>query len=117
MTIPVDASIGAFSVPRPGTTSGDINIYVLWQDASGKIQMSWQDDSSGWKGPSTSDAFNGADNGTSIACLTPTAWPPSGFQAKWDMSRCYFQVSRVLREVNFNGSAWIIIGEVPLSPV
>jgi hypothetical protein len=75
LPIPSDTSIGAFAVARPQDANNDINAYILWQDASGTIQMSWQDDESGWKGPSTFPAFRGADSGTSITCLTPSAWP------------------------------------------
>jgi hypothetical protein len=114
VSIPAGASIGAFAVPRPLDTSGKINTYVLWQEASGNVQMTWEDDGSGWKGPSTPDAFRGADNGTSIACLTPSAWPPSGLEPKWDLARCYFQSNGVLREVQFDGSAWRVVGDVPL---
>jgi hypothetical protein len=117
VSIPASASIGSFSVPQSGNTGGDMNVYVLWQNASGQIQMVWQDDTSGtgWKGPSTSDAFNGADTGTSIACLTPSAWPPSELQANYDMSRCYFQSNGTIKETKFDGSAWNVVGDVPQS--
>jgi len=102
-------------VPRPQDTQNEVNTYILWQDTSGSIQVSWQDDESGWKGPATFAALDGADNGTAITCLTPSAWPASQLQATWDMSRCYFQTNGSLREVLYNGSNWIEIGNVPLS--
>jgi hypothetical protein len=101
-------------VPRPQDTNHNLNTYVLWQDSSSDIQVNWQDDNSGWKGPSTSPALKGADNGTSITCLTPSAWSPFLLQQNWDMCRCYFQVGRALREVSFNGTDWAIIGNVPI---
>jgi hypothetical protein len=108
-------SIGAFAVPRYSNVSYIMNTYILWQDPSGIIQVSWQDDDSGWKGPSAFPALSGADNGTEIACLTPNAWPLSNLQAKYDMSRCYFQASGLLKEVLYNGSDWTVIGNVPTS--
>jgi hypothetical protein len=111
--IPPGASIGAFAVRRPQDTNNNMDVYVLWQDASSSIQMMWLDDESGWKGPSTYTSLNGSDSGTSIACLTPSAWPTSMLEAKWDMSRCYFQAGGMLREVLFNGTDWISVGIVP----
>jgi hypothetical protein len=92
-----------------------MNTYVLWQEESGVIQVSWQDDDSGWKGPSTFPALSGANNGTAIACVTPNAWPLSNLQAQYDMSCCYFQAGGLLKEVWYNGSDWSIIGNVPTS--
>jgi hypothetical protein len=57
------------------------------------------------------------DSGTSITCLTPSAWPASILQAKWDISRCYFQANGMLRDVWYNGSDWIIAGNVPISAI
>jgi hypothetical protein len=102
-------------VPRNSNISYIMNTYVLWQDISGTMQVSWQDDDSGWKGPSSFPALSGADNGTAIACLTPNAWPLSNLKAQYDMSRCYFQASGLLKEVLYNGSDWMIIGNVPTS--
>jgi hypothetical protein len=101
-------------VPRPEDTNNNLNTYVLWQDTSGDIQVSWQDDGSGWKGPSTYPALKGADNGTSITCLTQSAGLPLVLTGGYDMSRCYFQVGRALREIYYNGSDWSIIGNVPM---
>ena len=102
-------------MPRPQDMQNKMNTYILWQDTSGNIQVSWQDDDSGWKGPVKFDALAGADNGTAITCLTTSAWPASQLQAKWDMSRCYFQINGAIREVLFNGSDWIEKGNVPLA--
>ncbi|KAF2669635.1 hypothetical protein BT63DRAFT_373088 [Microthyrium microscopicum] len=115
VSIPQNSSIGSFSVPRAGDSAKRTNLYVLWQDASGNIQYNWQDDNSGWKGPATSDALKGADLGTSIACLTPTIWPVTDLQPKFDLSRCYYQVGGSLREVQFDGSNWNVLGFVPLT--
>lgn len=112
--IPRAASMGAFSVPRASSPQNKVDFYILWQDASGALQVSWKDDESGWKGPLTFPALAGADMGTDIACLNPTAWPASNLQPRWDMSRCYFQVNGQLREVHFNGLNWVIVGNVPV---
>jgi len=85
-----------------------MNTYIIWQDTSGAIQVGWRDDDSGWKGPKAYSAFAGADNGTSIACITPTAWPVSNLQERVDLARCYFQASGVLKEVLFDGASWAL---------
>lgn len=56
-------------------------------------------------------ALSGADNGTSISCLTPTAWPISNLQS-WNVPRCYFQAGGSLKEVLFNGSSWVAFGNL-----
>ena len=106
--------MGAFAVPRPQNPQSELNTYVLWQDPSGAIQVNWQDDETGWKGPRTYPALGGADNGTSIACLTPNMWPITNLQPLWDMSRCYFQAGGFLKEVYFNGWDWVALGNVPM---
>ncbi len=92
-----------------------MDVYVLSQKASGDIQVSWQTDGTGWQGPQTYPALAGADKDTNIACLTPSAYPSTNLQAKFDMSRCYFQVGGQIREVMFTGSDWVIVGNIPLS--
>ena len=113
-SIPSAANIAVFSSARNG--SSDLNQYILYQDTTSAIQVVWQDDASGWKGPSTFTAFKGADNGTSITCLTPSSWFNLPLEVSQDMTRCYFQAGGVLREVLNNGTDWNIVGNVPISP-
>ncbi len=91
-----------------------MDTYVLSQTASGDIQVSWQTDNTGWQGPKTYPVMAGADNGTNIACLTPSAWPLSNLKPQFDMTRCYFQVGGQLREVLFDGSTWLNQGNLPI---
>ncbi|KAF2468753.1 uncharacterized protein BDR25DRAFT_52625 [Lindgomyces ingoldianus] len=104
----------AFSLTNV-TNPTELDTYILWQDTSATIQMQWRDDSSGWKGPKTFDAFRGADNGTAIACITMETFNeplPKGM----DIPRCYFQSGGNLREVELNGNrdGWSVLGYVPL---
>lgn len=114
--IPPAASIGGFAVPRVPNTANLSDYYVLWQDAeSGNIQVDWLNDATGWKGPATFDALSGADNGTDIACLTPSITPGTVMVGAYDMCRCYFQVKGKVREVQMNGNNdWAIVGELPI---
>ncbi|KAI1083358.1 hypothetical protein F5B20DRAFT_529699 [Whalleya microplaca] len=115
--IPADTSIGAFAVGRPYDNTNQINTYILYQDEEDVIQVVWQDDASGWKGPQTFDALSGAIPRTELACLTPGADEAMNIPItrEQDMNRCFFQVSggRV-KEVWFDGSNWNDVGIVPM---
>ncbi|KAK6948285.1 hypothetical protein Daesc_010050 [Daldinia eschscholtzii] len=115
--IPADTSIGAFSVGRPYDINNQVNTYILYQDEDETIQVVWQDDDKGWKGPETYDALKGAAKGADIACLTPGAYDPAniGISREQNMNRCFFQVGDgKVKEVWFNGDDWISVGIVPL---
>jgi hypothetical protein len=45
------APAGAFAIPRPGDNNSNMNTYAMWQDKTGILQVNWQDDGGGWKGP------------------------------------------------------------------
>ncbi|KAI1798619.1 hypothetical protein F4811DRAFT_174455 [Daldinia bambusicola] len=114
--IPAETSIGAFSVGRPYDNHNQVNTYILYQDEDGTIQVVWQDDDTGWKGPQTHDALDGAEKGTDIACLTPAAYDLGniGISREQNMNRCFFQVrDGNVKEVWFNGDNWISVGVVP----
>jgi hypothetical protein len=117
MTVPSSSAIGGFAVGRPNNSENMTNTYLLYQDDSGTIQVVWQDDTTGWKGPSTYDAFDGADNGTDITCLTPAAWNAANVTvtSNQNMNRCYFQVQNQVREVYFDGSNWNDEGYLPIT--
>ncbi|KAI1843451.1 hypothetical protein JX265_013333 [Neoarthrinium moseri] len=115
--IPEDSPIGGFAVARPASTTNQTNTYLLYQDKSGTIQVVSQDDTTGWKGPQTFSAFDNADNGTDIACLTPAAWDEAGVEitSNQQMNRCYFQVGNKVREVFYDGSKWNDEGYLPIT--
>ncbi|KAH6653345.1 hypothetical protein BKA67DRAFT_569236 [Truncatella angustata] len=116
-SIPSDTAIGGFAVARPNDSNNQTNTYLLYQDDSGTVQVVWQDDTSGWKGPSTYSAFDNADNGTDITCLTPAAWDGAGVEitSNQNMNRCYFQVNNKVREVYYDGSNWNDQGYLPIT--
>ncbi|KAK6863522.1 hypothetical protein PG995_000050 [Apiospora arundinis] len=122
LTIPQESPLAAFTVARSGSSGNNpqnlVNTYILYVGPKGAINMLWQDDNSGWQGPRTfPEAFDGADAGTDITCLTPASWDATNvrIQSSYDMSRCYFQAGggRV-REVQFDGSNWKNLGYLPI---
>jgi hypothetical protein len=117
VSIPENTAIGAFAVARSDSSSNQTNTYALYQDDDATIQVVWESDASGWQGPSTYSAFDGADNGTDIACLTAAAWDGSGVELSTDqdMNRCYFQVGGQVREVYYDGSNWNVEGYLPIT--
>ncbi|KAF2489917.1 hypothetical protein BU16DRAFT_471572 [Lophium mytilinum] len=117
INLPAAASFAALTVVRPSSDNTALNTYVLYQDSAGTIQVVWNDDASSWKGPATFPAFNDADNGTSIACLTQASFfTDTPLQPNSPLSRCYFQVKGALREVSLNGSDWEVVGDVNAGP-
>ncbi|ORY66051.1 uncharacterized protein BCR38DRAFT_172269 [Pseudomassariella vexata] len=116
--IPEDSPIAAFTVGRPYNSDDQVNTYILYQDALGTVQVVWQDDDSGWKGPETYDAISNAEKGTDITCLTQAAWDARRVTVskEQDMNQCFFQEkgTRRLKEVWFNGTDWNHVGYVPL---
>ena len=123
LTIPQGSPLAAFTVARSPSPSRDgpdqfVNTYILYADARGAVQMVWQNDQSGWQGPRHYAAFDGAEAGTDLACLTPAAWDGSGvaLAGAYDMSRCYFQAGGAgrVREVQFDGSDWTDRGYLPI---
>ncbi|OCK74086.1 hypothetical protein K432DRAFT_364028 [Lepidopterella palustris CBS 459.81] len=111
--LPAAASFAALTVVRPSSDDAALDTYILYQDSAGMINVIWNNDASGWQGPETFPAFNDADNGTSIACLTQAAFfTDTPLQSNSPLSRCYFQVNGALREVRLDGSDWEIVGDV-----
>ena len=98
------------------TTDNAVDTHLLYQDAAGVLQTVWQDDEADWKGPKTYPAFDGADAGTDIACITAAAWDSSGVgvTAATDLARCFFQVRNLVREVHWTGEGWESIGFLPI---
>jgi len=115
--LPAAASFAALTVLRPSSDNTALDTYILYQDSTGTINVIWNNDASSWKGPATFPAFNDADNSTSIACLTQSAFfTDTPLQPNSPLSRCYFQVNKTLREVRLNGSDWEIVGNVDVVP-
>jgi len=115
--VPATASFAALTVVRPSSDNTVLDTYVLYQDSAGTIKVVWNDVGTSWKGPATFPAFNDADNGTSIACLTQAAFfTDTPLQSNNPLSRCYFQAKGALREVRLEGSDWEIVGDVNVVP-
>ncbi|KAK8126926.1 uncharacterized protein PG998_002685 [Apiospora kogelbergensis] len=120
--IPANSPLAAFTVARSGAAGMDpqnlVNTYILYVGPKGAINMLWQDDNAGWQGPRTfPGAFDGADAGTDLTCLTPAAWDGTGvrIESTYDMARCYFQAGNGrVREVQFDGSNWKDLGYLPI---
>ncbi|KAK4066247.1 uncharacterized protein Triagg1_8079 [Trichoderma aggressivum f. europaeum] len=113
-TIPSQASIGAFAIPKTTVQDSLMNTYILWRNDTGAIQMTKNDDNNGWQTSSTPDALGSPDEGTDIACLTATNYVVTPIQSKFDMARCYYLVKGKVREVKYDGSTWSVVGDVPL---
>ncbi|KAK0761409.1 hypothetical protein N5P37_006359 [Trichoderma harzianum] len=115
ITIPANVAMGAFTVPRDSdTTDGAMNTYILWQDSTGALQMTWEDDDTGWRTSSTPASLGGPDKGTGISCLAPTLWAVASLLSDYGMARCYYLVDGEIREVQYDGSNWSVIGNVQL---
>jgi hypothetical protein len=115
ITMPPETAIGAFSVPRTSNlTDNAMNNYILWQNSTGALQMTWVDDNTGWRTSSTPDSLGIPDKGTGITCLTPTIWAIVTLQPEYGMARCYYLVNKQIREVRYDGSTWSVVGNVQL---
>ncbi|KAL7942615.1 hypothetical protein V8C42DRAFT_354739 [Trichoderma barbatum] len=93
---------------------GAMSTYILWQDSTGALQMTWEDDNTGWRTSSTPASLGSPDNGTGIPCLTPTLWAVASLLPDYGMARCYYLVDGQIREVQYDGSNWSMIGNVQL---
>ncbi|EHK46638.1 hypothetical protein TRIATDRAFT_141422 [Trichoderma atroviride IMI 206040] len=114
VAIPSESPIGAFSVPRNSQTDSPMNTYILWQNKTDGVQITWMDDDKGWQTTSAPDSFGNPDKGTDITCLMPSAFSFTPLQSKYDMARCYYLVDGRIREVKYDGSNWSVVGNVPL---
>ncbi|KAL9488804.1 hypothetical protein ACSS6W_001081 [Trichoderma asperelloides] len=115
ITLPANGAMGAFTVPRySNSTDGAMNTYILWQDSSNALQMTWEDDDTGWRTSSTPTPLGKPDNGTGISCLTTTLWTVASLPSDYSTARCYYLVDGQIREVQYDGSNWLVIGNVQL---
>lgn len=113
--VPLDAPVAGFSVVRPTDAQNpNLNLYLLWQDSNGIIQLSYTDGTNVWKGPQTDPAFAGVNNNTALSCVSGSTFPGFPLQRTAVLARCYFQTGTALREVSFNGDIWNMTGVVPL---
>ncbi|KAI0022972.1 hypothetical protein F4780DRAFT_730896 [Xylariomycetidae sp. FL0641] len=112
--IPASSAIGAFVVGRLYDANDLVDTYILYQDDMNVIQMVWQDDSLGWKGPRTFEALDGSIPGTDISCLTAGA-VDGEISPEQDMNRCFFQISGgKVKEVRYDGTDWQEVGIIPM---
>jgi hypothetical protein len=115
ITIPPNSAVGAFTVPRYSNSSdGAMNTYILWQNSSGSLLMTWEDDDAGWRTSSTPTSLGKPDNGTGISCLTATLWTVASLPSDYSTARCYYLVDGQIREMQYDGSNWVAIGNVQL---
>ncbi|KAL6898211.1 hypothetical protein GGI43DRAFT_428447 [Trichoderma evansii] len=115
ITIPPNGAMGAFTVPRySNSTDSAMNTYILWQDSSNTLQMTWEDDDTGWRTSSMPTSLGRPDNGTGISCLTATLWTVASLPSDYSTARCYYLVDGQIREVQYDGSNWLVIGNVQL---
>ncbi|ETS74736.1 hypothetical protein PFICI_13220 [Pestalotiopsis fici W106-1] len=110
VSLPEGGAISGFASGRV-IRSEQVDTHLLYQDGNGTIQVLWQENGKDWQGPTTFDAFDGADMGTSIACLTLGAYSRDGgmhvnVPSNSDTNRCYFQSQGGLKEVWYDGYTW-----------
>lgn len=115
--IPPVTALGALAVARPG--SNLTNTYVLYQDIDDEIKtLRLDEDNKGWN--TDSPKLGKADKGTDITCLTAqTGTGEGGVQIdlsdRRDMSRCYFMVGGLIKEVKLeDDGSWKELGFIPL---
>lgn len=109
--------MASFATRRDGSSEDEsLNVYLLWQDLNGTIQMSWTDggDGSQWKGPITQPAFAGADKDAALSCMTGPTFKNFPLGTGHELCRCYFQTGLGLREISFDGAEWRIVGVIPI---
>ncbi|PNP41792.1 hypothetical protein TGAMA5MH_06385 [Trichoderma gamsii] len=115
IAIPPNSPMGAFTVPRYSNSSdGAMNTYILWQNSSDTLLMTWEDDDTGWRTSSTPTFLGRPDNGTGISCLTATLWTVASLPSDYSTARCYYLMNGQIREVKYDGSNWAVIGNVLL---
>jgi hypothetical protein len=111
---PIGTSFGAFA--RPSSGSG-LDFFVIFQDAQGIIKVVQRLDTAApqWEPPRTYSAFDGADKGSGVACLTPSGGglDAENLQLGGNMTRCYFQVNRMIQEVLLRDNNFVKVGVVP----
>lgn len=116
IAIPPNSAMGAFTVPRYSNSSdGAMNTYILWQNNSDALLMTWEDDDAGWRTSSTPTFLGRPDHGTGISCLTATLWTVASLPSDYSTARCYYLVDGQIREVQYDGSNWVVIGNVQLN--
>ena len=111
-------SFAAFSVARTGSATDLVSTYLLYQDATGKINQVYATDNTTWH-ISQPSALAEADNGTDIACLTMAT---IDYDSSNEMvflgtasgdNRCYYQRDGNIVEVKLDGTDWIELTTLP----
>ncbi|KAF2873516.1 hypothetical protein BDV95DRAFT_605016 [Massariosphaeria phaeospora] len=112
--IPANTSIAAFTLPN-SQNSGVLDTYLLSQNDEGKVVFHWRDEKAERKSRSDYKAFQGADKGTSMTCLTMYNSAGAPVDVK-QVPRCYFTAGGFIKEVEFDAGAgdWKMLGDVPL---
>jgi hypothetical protein len=74
--------------------------------------MLWRNDtSSGWRGPETFSAFESADNGTSIGCVTMYSFLGQSME-KLSVPGCFFMAGGNITQVKMVNEDWEVVGIV-----
>ncbi|KAF2734500.1 hypothetical protein EJ04DRAFT_576892 [Polyplosphaeria fusca] len=107
--IPKGSSVAVVATPRNETTQL-LNLFVLWQDKSGAMQVSARK-ATGWVPPKTNGAFALAANNTDIACLTPYSSPDTPLQVGPEVIRCFYmgRAGR-MRQAQWGSRGWKDLG-------
>ncbi|CAG9986446.1 unnamed protein product [Clonostachys byssicola] len=118
--LPNTGHFTVFSVASDSNKTADtVDTLVLYGDDSQKIQQVWRNGTENTWETSTPDAFQDIDEWSKIACVTPPMWTNAEEQMRLafasDLTRCFFQGSGRLMEVQFDGAAWKAPKEVPLT--
>jgi hypothetical protein len=111
--LPPKTALAAFSVPGDDEAAySPLKTYTLYQDSDAKIQMMWRNDTSSvWRGPKTFPAFEGADNGTSLGCMTMFSYLGLSME-KWNVPRCFFVAGGNITQVKMVDEDWEVVGIV-----
>jgi hypothetical protein len=129
ITLPKLAPLAAFSVARKGDTLQRVDTYLLYLDGDANINMLYTDSSSSnsdstgavWKTVAPS-ALQGADQDTSITCLTMATTNNNAAKQAVPLeeasadNRCYFQKGGLVVEVTLDRGKqdWVVTGTVPI---
>jgi hypothetical protein len=107
-------------VARPqGEDDSLVDTFIIYQDDDSSLKQVWTDDGKTWQ-KSSPEAFQHADAGTDITCVTLAVWEGSDIveAARMlpanHMARCYFRRGGQVVEARLRGTDWFDNGPLPL---
>ncbi|KAH7116715.1 hypothetical protein B0J11DRAFT_509745 [Dendryphion nanum] len=134
-SLPPTSHFAAFALPPlsiitpspPPSLSPLTNILLYQSPTDTKIYMLHRaySSSTSWSSPRTFSAFEGADKGTHIACITGFSWVTVALESEKGvgvgLGKCFFQVGGAVREVEFSRRGdgaeevdWKVVGWVDM---